>query len=59
MTTRRRFIIALTAFGQPQPTKTARLGWLSYLTAPDPAIGLLREGMAELAGSVVHRRDQP
>ncbi len=58
MTTRRKFIIVLgagaiaqplTAFGQQQPPiKTARIGWLTYLPAPDPALSLLREGMGEL-----------
>jgi len=57
MTTRREFIMVvgaaaiappLTAFGQQQPAKTARVGWLSYLAAPDPALALLREGMGEL-----------
>lgn len=57
MTTRREFIIMLgtgaiapplTAFGQQQPVKTARVGWLSYLADPDPGLALLREGMREL-----------
>jgi putative ABC transport system substrate-binding protein len=57
MTTRRKFIVALgvdaitpllTAFGQQQPVKTARVGWLTYLAAPDPGLALLREGMGEL-----------
>ena len=26
----------------------ARIGWLSYLTEPDPALGLLREGLTKL-----------
>ena len=57
MTTRREIIIALataaiapplTAFGQQQPVKIARVGWLSYLAAPDPGLALLREGLGEL-----------
>jgi len=57
MTTRRESIIALcagaiapplTAFGQQRPVKTARVGWLSYLSDPDPGLALLREGMREL-----------
>ena len=31
-----------------QPARPARLGWLSYLPAPDPALGLLREGLRAL-----------
>lgn len=31
-----------------QPARPARLGWLSYLSAPDPALGLLREGLRAL-----------
>ncbi len=57
MVTRREFIVALGAaafapsigvLGQPQPGKTARVGWLSYLGDPDPALALLRDGMREL-----------
>jgi len=57
MTARRQFIVALgastialplTAFGQQQAAKTARVGWLSYLADPDPGLTLLREGMREL-----------
>ena len=56
MTIRREFIIAfggiaiapaLPAFGQQQPGKIARVGWLSYLAEPDPGLALLREGMRE------------
>ena len=56
MGTRREFIIALGAavfapsigaLGQPQLGKTARVGWLSYLGEPDPALALLRDGMRE------------
>lgn len=56
MTTRREFIIVLGAgaialplitYGQ-QPAKIARVGWLSYIADPDPALALLREGMREL-----------
>ncbi|MEA3194700.1 MAG: hypothetical protein QOD26_3033 [Betaproteobacteria bacterium] len=31
-----------------QRNRPARLGWLSYLAEPDPALGLLREGLREL-----------
>jgi putative tryptophan/tyrosine transport system substrate-binding protein len=57
MTTRREIIIALaaaaitpplTAFGQQPPVKIARVGWLSYLSAPDPGLALLREGLEGL-----------
>ena len=57
MATRREFLVVLgagaiarplTASGQQQPIKTARIGWLSYFAAPDPALSLLREGMGEL-----------
>jgi putative ABC transport system substrate-binding protein len=57
MTTRREIMLVLAAgaiarplaaFGQPQPVKPARVGWLSYLSAPDPALALLQEGMREL-----------
>lgn len=38
----------LAAFGQPQPARIARIGWLSYLSDPDPGLEMLREGMREL-----------
>ena len=31
-----------------QRAKPARIGWLSYLPEPDPALGLMREGLREL-----------
>lgn len=31
-----------------QSARQARVGWLSYLPAPDPALGLLREGLRAL-----------
>jgi hypothetical protein len=31
-----------------QAARPARVGWLSYLPAPDPALGLLREGLSAL-----------
>ena len=57
MTARRQFIVALgastialplTALGQQQPVRMARVGWLSYLAEPDPGLILLREGMSAL-----------
>ena len=57
MTTRREIVIALaaaaiapplTVFGQQQPVRVARVGWLSYLSAPDPGLALLRDGLGEL-----------
>lgn len=61
MTTRREFMAALGAgaglgaltiasptLGQQQAGKVARVGWLSYLSDPDPGLALLREGMREL-----------
>jgi putative tryptophan/tyrosine transport system substrate-binding protein len=57
VTTRRTFIIALgavattsplAAFGQQPQARIARVGFLSYLADPDPALGLLRKGLGEL-----------
>jgi putative ABC transport system substrate-binding protein len=39
--------LPLAAFAQ-QPGKVARIGWLSYLAQPDPALDLLRQGLGEL-----------
>jgi putative ABC transport system substrate-binding protein len=56
MNTRRRTLLALgavaalgpaTALAQRSP-KVARVGWLSYLSQPDPGLELLRQGMSEL-----------
>lgn len=57
MTARRQFIVALgtsaialplTALGQAQAVKMARVGWLSYRSEPDPGLAALREGMRAL-----------
>ena len=57
MTTRRKLIVALGAsgialplyaFGQQQPARVPRVGWLSYLSDPDPGLTGLREGMRDL-----------
>src|SRR5436190_19728548 len=53
MNLRRRTLLVLSALAlgpraalaQRSP---ARLGWLSYLAEPDPALGLLREGLRQL-----------
>lgn len=39
---------SLGAWGQQPAAKVARVGWLSYLAEPDPALALLREGLREL-----------
>jgi putative ABC transport system substrate-binding protein len=57
MKTRRAFVAALgtcaialplTAIGQQPKVKIARVGWLSYVTEPDPQLARLRDGMREL-----------
>jgi putative ABC transport system substrate-binding protein len=39
---------SLLPIGANAQSRPARLGWLSYLPEPDPALGLLREGLREL-----------
>jgi putative ABC transport system substrate-binding protein len=45
-------VLAVSALLAPLPAsaqrRPARLGWLSYLSEPDPALGLLREGLRDL-----------
>lgn len=45
-------VLAVSALLAPRAAsaqrRPARLGWLSYLAEPDPALGLLREGLREL-----------
>jgi len=54
VTSRRRSLVWLASLAlgplsaAAQRTRQARLGWLSYLSDPDPALGLLREGLREL-----------
>lgn len=57
MDSRRRslVVLAVSALLAPLPTsaqrRPARIGWLSYLAEPDPALGLLREGLRDLGYS--------
>lgn len=45
-------VLSISALLAPLPARAqrrpARLGWLSYLAEPDPALGLLREGLRDL-----------